>query len=114
VAVGRRHKDLDVTTDHLFRSVTEEPAARRVEHLDVPIGVYDDDAVHRRVDYRAQLAFAAAQVFFGLLALGNVARAGYKNAMAALACLAQRKLHRECGAVLAQPDYLALNPDHLP
>ena len=71
LAVGARHQHVDVAAQHLADAIAEQPLRRRVECLNRPAIVDDDDAVDRRFDDRPHALFALAERLLDLRLAGS-------------------------------------------
>ena len=63
---------LTLRPDHLALAVAEQPLGGRVERLDAPARVDDDDAVDGRVDDRAPARLAGTELVFELHAAAEI------------------------------------------
>jgi hypothetical protein len=63
-AIGLRHQHVDPVAHHLIGDIAEDALGGRVGRQDRAPGIDGDDAVHRRVQDRPDLAFAVAQLLF--------------------------------------------------
>ena len=59
-AIWTRHQHLDVLPQHVLRGIAEQPFCRRIECLDDPFAVDDDDAVDSRLENGLQDGFHMA------------------------------------------------------